>query len=180
MRTNLTSRTIAQNTETQTVDAAGTRVYSYNNYNEVESETLTGGEITHAVSELRDGFGRGTGYTYAEAGSTLQTTGVSYAEATGRIATASFVYAGSTKTFAYNYLAGTNLLESLACPSNLTIMHAYEDKRDLVAGITIRRGTSTNVVLRNYTYDAERHFRLQLALGTHLRHARCRKLRLRV
>ena len=33
-------------------------------------------------------------------------------------------------------------------------MRAYEDKRDLVTGITIRRGASTNVVLRNYTYDA--------------------------
>ena len=28
------------------------------------------------------------------------------------------------------------------------------NKRDLVTGITIRRGASTNVVLRNYTYDA--------------------------
>ena len=139
---------------TQTVDASGTRVYVYDNYNEIESETLTGDGVAHAVTELRDALGRGAGYTYTEAGSTLQTTGVSYAAATGRIATASFVYAGSTKTFSYNYLAGTNLLESLACPSNLTIVHAYEDKRDLVTGITIRRGAGTNVVLRNYTYDA--------------------------
>lgn len=54
----------------------------------------------------------------------------------------------------YNYLAGTNLLESLVRPSNLTIVHAYEDWRDLVAGMTIRRGAGTNVVLRNYTYDS--------------------------
>ncbi|MBQ8722756.1 MAG: RHS repeat protein, partial [Opitutales bacterium] len=139
---------------TQTVDAAGTRVYVYNNYNEVESETLTGNEIAHAVAELRDSFGRSLGYTYAKNGSVQQTTGTTYAAATGRIATASFVYAGAQKTFSYNYLAGTNLLESLVCPSNLTIMHAYEAKRDLVTGMTIRRGTSTNVVLRNYTYDA--------------------------
>ena len=53
-----------------------------------------------------------------------------------------------------NYLAGTNLLESLVCPSDLTIMHSYEAERDLVTGITIRRGASADVVLLNYTYDA--------------------------
>ena len=37
---------------------------------------------------------------------------------------------------------------------NLTTMMYRDYKRDLVTGITIRRGTSTNVVLRNYTYDA--------------------------
>ncbi len=51
-------------------------------------------------------------------------------------------------------LSGTNLLESLACPSNLTLVHTYEDKRDLVAGMRIYRGAGTDVVLRNYTYDA--------------------------
>ena len=69
------------------------------------------------------------------------------------VASASFVHGGATKTFTYNYPAGTNLLASLACPSNLTIEHAYEAGRDLLAGITIRRGASTDVVLRNYTYD---------------------------
>ena len=33
-------------------------------------------------------------------------------------------------------------------------MRAYEDKRDLVAGMRIYRGAGTDVVLRNYTYDA--------------------------
>ena len=160
MRTNLTSRTIAQNTETQTVDAAGTRVYVYNNYNEVESETLTGDAIAHAVTELRDAFGRGTSYVYAKNGSVQQTTGTAYAEATGRLATACFVHGGAEKTFTYNYLSGTNLLESLACPSNLTFVQTYEDKRDLVTGMRIYRGAGTDVVLRNYTYDAVSVLRL--------------------
>ena len=139
---------------TQSADASGTRVYIYNNYNEVESETLTGDAIAHAVTELRDAFGRGTGYVYAKNGSVQQTTGTAYAEATGRLATACFVHGGAEKTFTYNYLSGTNLLESLACPSNLTLVHTYEDKRDLVAGMRIYRGAGTDVVLRNYTYDA--------------------------
>ena len=56
--------------------------------------------------------------------------------------------------FIYNYLSGTNLLESLACPSNLTLVQTYEDKRNLVTGMRIYRGAGTDVVLRNYTYDA--------------------------
>ena len=139
---------------TQSADASGTRVYVYNNYNEVESETLTGDAIAHAVTELRDAFGRGTGYVYAKNGSVQQTTGTAYAEATGRLATACFVHGGAEKTFTYNYLSGTNLLESLACPSNLTLVQTYEDKRDLVTGMRIYRGAGTDVVLRNYTYDA--------------------------
>ena len=117
------------------------------------SETLLGGGKTHLLTELYDAFGRSLGYTYSKDGSVQQTVGTSYDAASGRIATASFLHGGAAKTFSYNYLAGTPLLASLACPSNLTIEHAYEAGRDLVAGITIRRGAGTNVVLRNYTYD---------------------------
>lgn len=139
---------------TQTVDASGTRVFVYNTFNEVERETLTGDGTEHTVAELRDGLGRSIGYTYSKSGVLQQTTGATYAAATGQLATVGFVHGGTERTFRYNYLSGANLLESLSCPSNLTIVHAYEDKRDLVAGITIRRGAGTNVVLRNYTYDA--------------------------
>ena len=37
---------------------------------------------------------------------------------------------------------------------NLTTMMYRDYKRDLVAGMRIYRGTGTDVVLRNYTYDA--------------------------
>ncbi|MBQ8722783.1 MAG: RHS repeat protein, partial [Opitutales bacterium] len=137
-----------------TSDASGTRTTTYDAYGNVSSESLLADGKTHLLTELRDGFGRSLGYTYAKNGSVQQTAGMTYAEATGRLATAGFVHGGAQKTFSYNYLSGTNLLESLVCPSNLTIMHTYEAERDLVAGITIQRGTSTNVVLRNYTYDA--------------------------
>ena len=39
------------------------------------SETLSAGGKTHVVAELRDAFGRGTGYAYAKAGTVQQTTG---------------------------------------------------------------------------------------------------------
>ena len=132
---------------------AETRTSTYDAYGNLTSETLLGSGKTHLLTELYDAFGRSLGYTYAKDGSVQQTVGTSYDAASGRIATASFLHGGAAKTFSYNYLAGTPLLASLACPSNLTIEHAYEAGRDLVAGITIRRGAGTNVVLRNYTYD---------------------------
>ena len=134
-------------------DASGTRTNVYDADGNLASETLLGGGKTHLLTELYDAFGRSLGYTYAKDGSVQQTVGTSYDAASGRIATASFLHGGAAKTFSYNYLAGTPLLASLVCPSNLTIEHAYEAGRDLVAGITIRRGAGTNVVLRNYTYD---------------------------
>ena len=134
-------------------DASGTRTNIYDVAGNLASETLLGGGKTHLLTELYDAFGRSLGYTYAKDGSVQQTVGTSYDADSGRIATASFLHGGATKTFSYNYLAGTPLLASLVCPSNLTIEHAYEAGRDLVAGITIRRGAGTNVVLRNYTYD---------------------------
>ena len=138
---------------TRTVDASGTRAYVYNRYNEVESETLTGDGVAHAVTELRDAFGRGTGYAYAKAGTVQQTTGVSYAETTGRIATASFVHGGAQKTFSYAYLAGTSLVQTLTCPNNMTETRSYEAARNLLSGIAYKRGT-TLVSQRTYVRDA--------------------------
>ena len=117
------------------------------------SETLSAGGKTHVVAELRDAFGRGTGYAYAKAGTVQQTTGVSYAETTGRIATASFVHGGAQKTFSYSYLAGTSLPQTLTCPNGMTETRAYEATRDLLSGIAYKRGT-TLVSQRTYVRDA--------------------------
>ena len=117
------------------------------------SETLSAGGKTHVVAELRDAFGRGTGYAYAKAGTVQQTTGVSYAETTGRIATASFVHGGAQKTFSYAYLAGTSLVQTLTCPNNMTETRSYEAARNLLSGIAYKRGT-TLVSQRTYVRDA--------------------------
>ncbi|MCD7799049.1 MAG: hypothetical protein LUG84_06545 [Akkermansiaceae bacterium] len=49
-------------------------------------------------------------------------------------------------------LAGTNLLETLTMPNGMTLTQSYEEKRDLPAEMTYRRGT-TGVVIRNCAYD---------------------------
>ncbi len=39
-------------------------------------------------------------------------------------------------------LAGTNLLETLTMPNGMTLTQSYEEKRDLPAEMTYRRGTT--------------------------------------
>lgn len=92
-------------------DAAGTRTIVYNAYGEQESDSLLAGGRTHLVTELRDAYGRSSGYTYVNNGSVQQTVSIGYGT-DGRIASAGFVYGGAQKLFTYSYLPGTHLLQS--------------------------------------------------------------------
>ena len=136
---------------TQVVDDAGTRSIGYNAYNEQESDSLLAGGKTHLVTELRDGYGRSSGYTYANNGSVQQTVSTGYGT-DGRIASAGFVHGGAQKLFTYSYLPGTNLLQSLVKPNNMTLTQCYEEKRDLLIGQLYKR-SNTSVASRAYTYD---------------------------
>ena len=136
---------------TQVTDAAGTRTLAYNEYSELQSDSLDSGAHTHLVTELRDSYGRSTGFTYARSGSTQFTTSVGYAT-DGRIATAGFMHGGVNRQFSYSYLSGSNLLHTLTQPNGLTLTQSYEEHRDLLTGMQYHRG-STLVVERSYSYD---------------------------
>lgn len=136
---------------TQITDDAGTRTIGYNAYNEQASDSLLAGGKTHLVTELRDDYGRSSGYTYANNGSVQQTVSTGYGT-DGRIASAGFVYGGAQKLFTYSYLPGTNLLQTLVKPNNMTLTQSYEEKRDLLIGQLYKRSTTT-VASRTYTYD---------------------------
>ena len=88
---------------TQVVDDAGTRTIGYNAYNEQESDSLLAGGKTHLVTELRDDYGRSSGYTYANNVSVQQTVSIGYGT-DGLISSAGFVYGGAQKLFTYSYL----------------------------------------------------------------------------
>ena len=47
---------------------------------------------------------------------------------------------------------GSNLLQTLTMPCNMTLTQSYETQRDLLTGMLYKRGT-TGVVERSYTYD---------------------------
>ena len=136
---------------TQVTDDAGTRTLTYNSYNEPETDSLQAGGRTHLITELRDDYGRSTGYTYANNGAVQQTVITGYGE-DGRIVSAGFVHGGAQKLFTYNYLPGSHLLQSLVKPNNMTLTLSYEDKRDLLTSMVYKR-SNTQVVSRSYTYD---------------------------
>ena len=136
---------------TQVVDDAGTRTIGYNTYGEREGDSLAVDGDTHLVTELRDDFGRSTGYTYAKNGSVLQSISIGYGT-DGRINSAGFLHGGEMKQFGYEYLQGANLLHKLIKPNGMTLTQSYEAQRDLLTGMAYHRG-STLVAQREYTYD---------------------------
>ena len=97
-------------------------------------ERLRDCEDSELITELRDDYGRSTGYTYANNGAVQQTVCTGYGE-DGRIVSAGFVYGGAQKLFTYNYLSGFHLLQSLVKPNNMTLTLSYEDKRNLLTGM---------------------------------------------
>ena len=52
----------------------------------------------------------------------------------------------------HEVLPGTNLLQTLVKPNNMTLMQSYEEKRDLLTGMAYHRDT-TLVANRQYSYD---------------------------
>ena len=137
---------------TQVTDAAGVRTIGYNSFGEQETDSLLAGGKTHLITETRDAMGRSTGYVYSKDGATQQTVTTGYGS-DGRIATAGFLHGGVERQFSYAYLPGTNLLEQLTLPSNMTLTQSYEPQRDLLTCMLYKRG-STAVAHRSYTYDA--------------------------
>ena len=136
---------------TQVTDDAGMRTFSYNNYGEKETDSLLADGVTHLLTEKRDLFGRNIGYTYTKNRTNQQTVNVSYG-ADGRIDTAGFVHGGVERQFTYEYLKGSDLLQKLSMPNNMTLTQSYEEKRDLLTSMQYHRGNSL-VTQRDYSYD---------------------------
>ena len=113
---------------------------------------MLAGDVTHLITEMRDAIGRSTGFTYAKNGAVQHTVATGYG-ADGRIATAGFMHGGAEKQFSYGYLPGSNLLQTLTMPCNMTLTQSYETQRDVLTGMAYRRGT-TLVTQRTHSYDS--------------------------
>jgi len=110
------------------------------------------GDVTHLITENRDEYRRSTGYTYLKDGATQQTVTTGY-NSDGRIASAGFLHEGAEKQFGYNYLPGTNLLQTLTMPNGITLEQNYEAQRDPLIGMVYKHGEA-NLTSREYIYDA--------------------------
>ena len=136
----------------QVVDDAGVRSIGYNSFGEENTNSLLADGVTHLITETRDSIGRSTGFTYAKNGTLQHTVSTAYGT-DGRIAMAGFMHGGAEKQFSYAYLPGSNLLQTLTMPCNMTLTQSYETRRDLLIGMDYHR-SSTLVAQRSYTYDA--------------------------
>ncbi len=63
------------------------------------------------------------------------------------------MHGGTEQRFAYGYLAGSNLLSSLAMPDGIVRELSYEQRRDLLSGLDCRLG-ETGLVSRTQRCDA--------------------------
>ena len=98
-----------------------------------QTDSLLAGGKTHLITETRDTMGRSIGYTYAKDGSPQQTVTTGYGT-DGRITTAGFLHGGVERQFNYEYLPGSNLLQKLTLPSNMTLTQEYEPQQCISGG----------------------------------------------
>ena len=133
-------------------DASGTRTISYNQYSEPDTDSITIGGSAYQLQENYDAYGRSSGYALKQGTTVLQEVSQGY-EANGRLAGAGIMHGGEEQTFAYSYLAGSRLLSSLAMPDGIVRELSYEQRRDLIAGMSYHLGEIVPVS-RTQSYDA--------------------------
>ena len=133
-------------------DASGARSISYGRYGSQLEEVQQIASSRFLLQEQRDTYGRGTGYILKRNGNRQCAASITYGTL-GRIALAGFIHAGEEHQFRYGYLAGSNLLQSLAMPNGVTLTQSYEEKRDLLTGMDYVRDNSL-ITQRQYNYDA--------------------------
>ena len=135
---------------TQIDDASGTRMFTYNQYNEQETET-TAGLAASVLTLRRDGVGRPAGYCLDYAGAPALQTAWAY-DAYGRLSSVSLNAVG--KPFTYGYNEETGLLDTLDYPNTLKRWRTLEEKRDLPVKIDYLRPGSANYPAKtDYSYD---------------------------
>ena len=137
---------------TLVTDASGSRTIAYTLYNEPDTDTIAIGGNSYQLQENYDAYGRSIGYTLKQGTNVLQEVSQGY-EDNGWLASTGMMHEGTEQSFAYGYLAGSNLLSSLAMPNGIIRELAYEEHRDLATAMSYRRG-ETVLASRTQSYDA--------------------------
>ena len=136
----------------EVADGVGVRTFSYNAYDEIDSESLSVDNDVHEIIEERDNFGRSLGFLYQKNGVTQYNAITNYSN-NGRINAAGFVHNGVQEFFHYDYLTNTNMLHTLIHPNGIKLQQEYVDTLDLVHSMSYWRG-ETLVSQRVYTHDS--------------------------
>lgn len=135
----------------QVTDVSGQRSFTYNQYGEPESDSLTADDHIYLVSERSDEFGRPAGYRVTVDNRDIQNTGLGY-DRQGRIS--SLGIDGTAAPFTWSYGEHGGLMEELAYPNGMSRRNTYEERRDLITVIDYQRPGSANPPARHeYEYD---------------------------
>lgn len=137
---------------TLVTDASGSRTIAYTPYNEPDTDSITIAGASYQLQESYDIYRRSSGYTLKQGTNVLQEVSQGY-QANGRLCQAGIMHGGEEQTFAYGYLAGSNLLSSLAMPNGIIRELVYEEHRDLAMAMNYRLGEPV-LVSRTQSYDA--------------------------
>ena len=116
-----------------TSDAAGATAFAYDEHSSLTNETVAG-QYTKSLDRQIDTYGRNVGFSLD--GQRKQT--VAYDPATGRIA--------GVNGFAWQYLPGTDLKQSLSYPNGTVAEWVHEPRRDLLTLVS-------NDVFSAYAYE---------------------------
>ena len=133
----------AQGRQVQAADAAGTTVFEYNAFGELETETISG-LYTKALTHHVDVYWRDAGYSVNGSRRTV----IRYDAATGRVASLN-----EGGVFQWEYLPGSDLKQKLIYPNGLTAEWGYEPERDLLVSVTNRLPDGTPLRTYAYTHD---------------------------
>jgi len=136
-------------------DASGMRVFSHDIDGQTITDTLSAIGHDFVLLELRDAFGRETGYSFSNTvnGITSQIAGMSVSyDSFGHLSQVSVD--GVSSLFRYCWLPGTDLQQSFAMPNGVTRENFYESCRDVPASVTHTNASGVILTKRIFTRDA--------------------------
>ena len=131
-------------------DAVGTRIFSYNDELQLESETIIGlyNKVITPSYETNGVKGRPIGFTL---GSDYNVT-YGYGDA-GRFSSVGWNVGGVSETATYSYVEDSDLLDQLATDNGQRTIYTYEPRRNLRT--QVRNECGTQIISQyDYVYDA--------------------------
>lgn len=136
----------------QVTDGAGRRDITYNQYGELDTDSMQMNGMAYRITEKYDALSRTAGYTLKAGDVAVQEISLGYDDK-GRLGNMNV--AGTEMPFSWNYDAVTGLLGTVGYPNGIRKLLSYEQSRNLVTGIGYVREEEVMEGM-SYVYDALR------------------------
>jgi RHS repeat-associated protein len=136
-------------------DASGTREFTTDTEGRMLTDAIQFQDEAVMLHEAYDAFGRSVGYALSntvDGASSLITSVALEHDPYGRLSVCSV--GNIPAPFRYDWLPGSDLVQSLAMPNGVTRQATYDPHRDLLASITHTNTAGTVLTRRTFAYDA--------------------------